>query len=66
MSEWQPREERIRQYRVRQPIAELERKQRKAAQRGIWTQEDLDLADARAEQQAWWFRKLSRTEENAG
>lgn len=34
----------------RQSKAELERKQRKAARRGIWTQEDMDLADVEADE----------------
>lgn len=30
---------------AKQPTDELRRKQRKAVQRGIWTQEDIDLAE---------------------
>lgn len=43
------RQERIRQLRLRQPLAELQRKAAKAAERAnLYTQEGLDLADARA------------------
>jgi hypothetical protein len=44
------RQERIRQYRIKQPQAELDRKASKAVERAnIWTQEELDAADKEAE-----------------
>lgn len=66
MSELLPvksREERIADYRKRQPIEELRRKQRKAFQRGFWTQEDLDLADAEARVLAEFFRNCDAKSE---
>ena len=43
------REERIASYRQGQPLAELRRKAEKAVCRSnLWTQEELDLADAEA------------------
>ena len=57
------REEIIRQARVRQSIDELRRKQRKAMQRGLYTQEDIDLADAEAKV---LFKKLRRDRPTSG
>jgi hypothetical protein len=43
------RAERIRQFRLKQPRAELERKAKKAVERSnLYTQEELDAADAQA------------------
>lgn len=39
---------RITEHRQNQPLEELERKQNKAARKGYWTQEDIDLALAKA------------------
>jgi len=36
--------------RRKQPIPELQRKQKKARRKGIWTAEDIDLAHAKGEQ----------------
>lgn len=44
------RRNRIEQARQAQPIAELQRKADKARSKGYWTQEDLDYANARAEE----------------
>lgn len=49
------REERIRQFRVKQPLAELDRKAVKARRRGFWTQEEIDAAKVRAAEMAAWF-----------
>jgi hypothetical protein len=50
------REARIREYRLRQPRAELERKAAKAADRAkLWTQEEFDAADAEARDLAAYF-----------
>lgn len=44
------RMQRIREYRLKQPLAELERKAAKARNRAnLYTQEGLDAADVRAE-----------------
>lgn len=44
------REERIRQFRLKQSQAELDRKAAKAVERSnLWTQEELDAADKEAE-----------------
>jgi hypothetical protein len=40
--------EALRAARLKRPLAELKRKADKAAQRGLWTQEDMDHADAAA------------------
>ena len=42
------RTERIREYRLKQPVSELLRKKIKATSKGYFTQEDLDWAEAEA------------------
>lgn len=50
------REDKIREARQRQPMAELERKAWKAKERArLWTQEELDLAAARAQDMIRYF-----------
>ena len=45
------REERIREYRLRQPQNELDRKARKSRERAnLYTQEEMDAADAKAKE----------------
>jgi hypothetical protein len=45
------RENRIKEFRLRQPQEELDRKAAKAMERaGLWTQEELDAADREAEE----------------
>lgn len=44
------RERRIREFRLRQPLDELERKARKAAHRYYWGPEELDAAKVKAKQ----------------
>ena len=39
-----------------QPDEELRRKAEKARQRGIWTQEDIDLANREAKRLLEWLR----------
>lgn len=52
------RERRIEQYRIAQPIEELQRKAEKAKRRsGLWTQEELDIAGVEARIMAAWFRE---------
>jgi len=50
--------DRITPYRLKQPIAELERKARKARRRSIFTQEDIDAANVRAGELYKWFAGL--------
>lgn len=38
------RKDAIREHRLSQPLAELERKAKKSARRGLWTQEQIDWA----------------------
>jgi len=55
------RQERIRRARLRQPRAELERKAAKATERAnLYSQEEIDLADAEASELADWFTQAER------
>lgn len=57
------REERIRQYRLKQPQAELDRKADKARERAnLWTQEELDAADRQAREWIEFFNGQFRQE----
>jgi hypothetical protein len=50
------REERIAEFRRKQPIEELRRKANLATDRfNLWSQEELDLADAEARELAAFF-----------
>lgn len=50
------RKERIREFRLRQPQEELDRKADKARERSnLWTQEELDAADKKATALAAYF-----------
>lgn len=42
--------EKFKKYRLKQPIKEFERKAKKARRKGIWTVEELDLAEAEAKE----------------
>lgn len=54
------REEKIRQYRLKQPLAELERKADKSRDRAnIWTQEEIDAADKEAREWSAWFNQTA-------
>lgn len=60
------REERIAEYRRRQPIAELRRKAEKACERAnLWSQEELDLANAEAKEMADFFASIARPQSEA-
>lgn len=53
------REEKIRQYRLKQPRALLEQKANKARDRAnLWSQEELDAADAEAKEIAASLKDL--------
>lgn len=57
------REEQIRQYRLKQPRAELERKSKKSKERAsLWTQEEMDAADALAEGWTKFFNSVNHGE----
>lgn len=47
--------ERIAQYRLQQPVEELERKAVKARRKALLTQEDIDVADVRAATLLIWM-----------
>lgn len=44
----QERADKIREYRLRQPLDELLRKVIKAGRIGVWTQEEIDYGEAKA------------------
>lgn len=54
------RRKRIAEARRAHPITELERKAAKAKTPGFWTQEDLDLADAKAGVLARYFEEIGK------
>lgn len=49
-SDGRERADKIAEYRRQQPIDELRRKQRRARRKDIWTEEDIDLAFAEADE----------------
>ena len=50
------REEKIREFRLKQPLDELERKADKARERSkLWSQEELDAATAQARDFTKWL-----------
>ncbi len=61
------REEKIRQCRLKQPIEELRRKADKSVERSnVWTQEELDCADAEAKELAEYFKQVVPTTNQGG
>lgn len=47
--------DRLKPFRLRQPLQELERKAIKARRPGFWTQEELDYAEAQADVLYQWM-----------